>query len=351
MAHARSARQGLHSFSELEYWCSIISQLPWDPLSTIICETDSGPEFLFWCCEWGQTQVWRGDNSGDPCIKIHHPASLTLSFTMRHFARGRRQTMDTELVRVYTGEEIFWGHSSRRLHTSHCTVNARRKRSLQKLWTIRDSLCSVKSVIHKWICTHTGSVPIPYLTLLHLQLLVLLSARKLYVRPKWKKLYLTASLQGRSQQTRGLSASGLNTASVFFFYVKVAQTSRSQHRKNTKKMLTTLSSFVACSPGSSENWEKWGWRWSKRGKDRKKSKRKEKKKEEIETQRGWSCGMWYRTDCRKREEKTKERRGEEDVMQTFVNYILQNWYTYFILCTECEAEGTAVCECVWTLAC
>lgn len=31
--------------------------------------------------------------------------------------KGRRQTMDTELVRVYTGEKIFWGHnSSRWLH-------------------------------------------------------------------------------------------------------------------------------------------------------------------------------------------------------------------------------------------
>ena len=111
-------------------------------------------------------------------------------------------------------------------------------------------------------------------------------------------------------------------------------------------MLTTLSSFVACSPGSSENWEKWGWKWSKRGKDRKKSKIKDKKKGEIETQRAWSCEMWYRTDWRKREEKT-ERRGEEDVMQTFVNYILQNWYTYFIYAQSARQRGQQyvnVCE-------
>lgn len=61
---------------------------------------------------------------------------------------------------------------------------------------------------------------------------------------------------------RETSAPDLNPASVFclfvcLFYLQVAQTSHSQQRENTKKeMLTTLSSFVACSPGSSENREK-----------------------------------------------------------------------------------------------
>lgn len=45
------------------------------------------------------------------------------------------------------------------------------------------------------------------------------------------------------------SARDLNAASVVTLFLGTNITA--QHRENTKKMLTTLSSFVACSPGSS----------------------------------------------------------------------------------------------------
>lgn len=36
---------------------------------------------------------------------------------------------------------------------------------------------------------------------------------------------------------------------------------------------------------------------------------------------------------------TKEKKGKEDVVQTFVNYILQNWYTYFIFSDRVRGGG------------
>lgn len=58
------------------------------PLGTL--KTDGGSEILFWNCEWAQTHVWE-----EGTIVVTHaaksmdcPASLTLSFTMRHFAGG-----------------------------------------------------------------------------------------------------------------------------------------------------------------------------------------------------------------------------------------------------------------------
>lgn len=53
-------------------------------------------------------------------------------------------------------------------------------------------------------------------------------------------------------------------------------------------MLTTLSSFVACSPGSSENWEKWGWKWSKRGEQREKEMKQDKRKRDTERVNLWN---------------------------------------------------------------
>lgn len=61
---------------------------------------------------------------------------------------------------------------------------------------------------------------------------------------------------------------------------------------------------------------------------------------EIEVQRGWICEMGCWTDCGRRRKKNKgEKRGEEDVVQTSVNYIRQNWYTYFIFSDRAWGGG------------
>lgn len=91
-------------------------------------------------------------------------------------------------------------------------------------------------------------------------------------------------------------------------------------------MLTTLSSFVACSPGSSESWKEVKVETEgKRGRS-KSTQRRDAKREIV-----WNVRGVGEMVGKEEEKKTKEKSGKEDVVQTFVNHILQNWYTYFIL--------------------
>lgn len=65
--------------------------------------------------------------------------------------------METELVRIYTERVTAEETTVPGVSTLDGTVKAQRNN--QTISTFRDSLCSVKSVIHKRICANTGYVP------------------------------------------------------------------------------------------------------------------------------------------------------------------------------------------------
>ena len=69
-AHARSAHCDQFPRSAFIFRIRVVMQdHPGTayPQGSVTQKTDCGSEFLFWCWEWAQTRVWRGDNSCDPC--------------------------------------------------------------------------------------------------------------------------------------------------------------------------------------------------------------------------------------------------------------------------------------------
>lgn len=103
-------------------------------------------------------------------------------------------------------------------------------------------------------------------------------------------------------------------------------------------MLTTLSSFVACSPGSSEKSE--GGSGARKGEKEKKEQKRYKK---IERQRGWICGildrLWEKT--RKNKAGKGKRMWCKHLLITLCRIDTDSSYS----ATESEAVGTGLCEC------
>lgn len=153
MVHARSVRQLIFRvcIHSQKYWSTLISE----------AKTDGGSEFLFWYCEWAQTRVWR-----EGTIVVTHAAkSITQEVLPCPSLWDTLQGEETD-----NGHRVSQGLHGRKkplrmqqlqVSPAQIAVNSQRKTA----WTIRDSLGSVKSLIHKWICANTGYVPIRYYSL------------------------------------------------------------------------------------------------------------------------------------------------------------------------------------------